>query len=104
MLFAVKSLVLFIIWSRCKNKNEKLFKEKQSFKILKIIGLIEIFNYFKNMVEENISQKFRLKKLDDTRYCFLEEMELNELMSKKYENACTTLNCSGLFLISASAT
>ena len=44
------------------------------------------------MVEENISQEFRLKNLDDTRYCFLEEMKLNELMSKKYENACTTLN------------
>ena len=44
------------------------------------------------MVEENISQEFRLKNLDNTRYHFLEEMKLNELMSKKYENACTTLN------------
>ena len=31
-------------------------------------------------------------------------MKLNKSMSKKYENACTTLNYSGHFLISASTT
>ena len=56
------------------------------------------------MVEENISQEFRLKNLDNTRYHFLEEMKLNELMSKKYENASTTLNYSGYFLILVSTT
>ena len=33
---------------------------------------MKIYNYFKNMVEENISQDFKLKNIDETRNCFLE--------------------------------
>ena len=33
-----KTLVLSIIWSKCKNEDEKLFKEEQSIEILKICG------------------------------------------------------------------
>ena len=44
------------------------------------------------MVEENISQEFRLKNLDETRNYFLKEIEQNELMSKKHKKVCTTLN------------
>ena len=36
-----KALVLSIICSKCINKNEKLFKEEESFEVLKILGLIE---------------------------------------------------------------
>ena len=36
-----KTLVLYIICSRCKNEDEEIFKEEKSIKILKIIGLIE---------------------------------------------------------------
>ena len=36
-----KALVLFIICSKCKNIDEKIFKEGESTEILKIIGLIE---------------------------------------------------------------
>ena len=36
-----KSLVLFIIWSTCKNEDEKIFKEEESIEILKILGLVE---------------------------------------------------------------
>ena len=35
-----KTLILSIICSKCKNENEKLFKEEDSMKILKILGLI----------------------------------------------------------------
>ena len=35
------------------------------------------------MGEENISQEFRLKNIDETRSYFLKEIEQNELMSKK---------------------
>ena len=35
------------------------------------------------MNEENISQKFRLKNADETRNCFIEEINQNELMNKK---------------------
>ena len=34
-------LVLSIIYSKCKTKDEKLFKEEESIEILKILGLIE---------------------------------------------------------------
>ena len=44
------------------------------------------------MVEENISQEFRLKTIDETRNYFLEEIKQNELMSKKHKKVCTTLN------------
>ena len=36
-----KRLVLSIIWSKCKNEDEKLFKEGNSIEILKVLGLIE---------------------------------------------------------------
>ena len=55
------------------------------------------------MAEENISQEFKLKNKDETRNYFLEEIEQNELMSKKHKNICTTLNYIEHFLILASA-
>ena len=48
------------------------------------------------MVEENISQEFRLKNY------FLEEIEQNELMSRKHKKVCTALNYIEDFLILAS--
>ena len=36
-----KRLVLSIICSKCKNEDEKLFKEVESIEISKILGLIE---------------------------------------------------------------
>ena len=36
-----KTLVLSIICSKCKNEDEKVFKEEESTEILKIFGLIE---------------------------------------------------------------
>ena len=37
------------------------------------------------MVEENISQEFRLKNIDETRNYFLEEIKQKKLMSKKHK-------------------
>ena len=54
------------------------------------------------MVEENISQEFRLKNIGGTRNYFLEEIEQNELMSRKHKKVCTTLNYIEHFLILAS--
>ena len=54
------------------------------------------------MAEENISQKFRLKNIDETRNYFLKEIEQNELMSKKQKRVCTTLNYIEHFLILSS--
>ena len=36
-----KTLVISIICSKCKNEDEKIFKEEESIEILKILGLIE---------------------------------------------------------------
>ena len=44
------------------------------------------------MVEENLSQEFRLKIIDETRSHFLKEIEQNESMSRKHRKVCTTLN------------
>ena len=38
--FLEKTLVLSIICSKCKNEDEKLFKEEELIEILKILGLI----------------------------------------------------------------
>ena len=54
------------------------------------------------MVEENISQEFRLKNIDETRNYLIEEINWNELMSKKHKKVCTTLNYIECFLILAS--
>ena len=54
------------------------------------------------MVKENISQEFRFKNIDETRNCFLEKINQNELMIKKHKNVSTTLNCIKHFLILAS--
>ena len=43
---------------------------------------LKIYNYLKNMVEENISQEFWLKNIDETRNYFLEEIQQNEMISK----------------------
>ena len=43
------------------------------------------------MSEENISQEFRLKDIDETRNYLIEEINQNKLMSKKYKGFCTTL-------------
>ena len=55
------------------------------------------------MVEENISKEFRLKNIDKTRNYFLEEIEQNELISKKHIKVCATLNYIEHFLILVSA-
>ena len=46
----------------------------------------------KNIAKENISQEFRLKNIDETRNYFIEEINQNDLMSKKHKKVSTTLN------------
>ena len=56
------------------------------------------------MAEENISQGFIFKIIDETRNYFLEEIEPNELISKKYKKVCTTLIYIEHLFITASTT
>ena len=44
------------------------------------------------MAEENVSQELRLKNIDETRNYLIEEINWNELMSKKIKNVLTALN------------
>ena len=40
------------------------------------------------MVEENISQQLRVRKIDETTNCFLEGIKNNYLVSKKHKSIC----------------
>ena len=51
------------------------------------------------MVEESISQDFRLKNIDEKRNFFLKEIEQNDLIIRKHKKVCTTLNYIEHFLI-----
>ena len=82
-----KTLVLSIVCSKCKNEDEKRFKEEESIEILKILVQLKIYHYLKNM-----SQHFRLKKIDKPRNYFLEEREQNEFMSSNHKKVCAILN------------
>ena len=44
------------------------------------------------MSEKNISQEFILKKIDETKNYFINEIIQNELMSKKYKKVYRDLN------------
>ena len=51
------------------------------------------------MVEENISQEFRLKNIDETRNYLIEKINQNELAGKKHKKVCTTLKYAEHFFI-----
>ena len=51
--------------------------------MIKYLIELKIYNYFENMVEENINQEIRLKNNDETRYYFVEEIDQSELMGNK---------------------
>ena len=55
------------------------------------------------MSEENISQEFRLKNIDEARIYLIEVKHQNELLNKKHRKSYTTLNYIEHFLILASA-
>ena len=62
------ALGLSIIYSKCRNENQ-------------LIEMLKIYNYFKNMSKENISQEFRLKEIDETNNYFIEEIKQDELIT-----------------------
>ena len=54
------------------------------------------------MSEENMSQEFRLKNIDETRNYLIDEIKQNELMNGKHKKVYTTRNYMEHFLILAS--
>ena len=55
------------------------------------------------MVEENISQEFISKNIDERRNYWIEEINRNELISKNHKKVCTALNYIENFPILGSA-
>ena len=81
----------------------KRFKEEESIKILKIIGLINnieknqnIWTCLKNVQNinnaSNINQEFRLKKIDEIKNHLIKEINRNELISKKHKKVFRVVN------------
>ena len=54
--------------------------------------LINIITSKRNITEENISQIFILKNIYETRNYFIQEINHNDLMSKKYKKVFAVLN------------
>ena len=73
-----------------------MFKEEEPIEILEIIVLVnnmEKCQYiYVIMPKKNINQEFRLKKTNETRNYLIEEINQNELMSKKHKEVCRVLN------------
>ena len=80
-------------------KIKNYLKKNTQLRYSKFLGQLKIYNYLKNMVEENISQEFRLKNNDEAKNYLIEEINQDELMSKKHEKFCTSLNYIEHFLI-----
>ena len=55
------------------------------------------------MAEENINLDYALKKIDETRKCFLVEIKQKDLMSKKHRRMCATSSYIEHLLIIVSA-
>ena len=55
-------------------KMKKYLKKKNQLRYQKLLVELKIYDHFKNMAEENISQELRLKQIDKTRNYFIEEM------------------------------
>ena len=55
------------------------------------------------MAEENISPEFRLKNINETRNYFIEEINQDDLMSRKHKKVCVALKYFKLLLILAFA-
>ena len=58
-----------------------------------------MYNYFKNVTEENMSHKFKLEKVHETRDYLFEKINQNELMSQKQNMVFRTINYIEHFLI-----
>ena len=55
----------------------------------------------KNIVEEDLSQEFMLKKIKQVKKYLIEEIDQNKLISDKHKKVCKTLNYIDHFLILA---
>ena len=57
--------LISIICGKCGSKGKRRFEKEESFKLFKVLALIKIYNYFKDVVEENISEELRQKNIEE---------------------------------------
>ena len=57
----VKHQYFLLFAGSARIKMKKYLKKQDQLRFKKFLVSLKIYNYFKNMVEENISQEFRLK-------------------------------------------
>ena len=87
-----KTLGLSTTCSKSGNNSDVIFKQEESIDILKILRLIDNINLLRAMIAMNI---FKLKKTDETRNYYNEEIKQNDLMSnkkKRFVQLWVTLN------------
>ena len=93
-----KTLVLSIICSKCKNKYGKLFKEEESIEILRILVLIKNIKPLWKYDWRKHKPRIYTENVSETRNYLIEEINRNELISKKPNEVCTALNYIEHFL------
>ena len=64
-------------------------KKKNQLSYYNIFVYLKIYDYLKSIVEEQKSQEYRLKNVDETQNCFLKEVEQMQLMSSKHKKVGT---------------
>ena len=69
-----------------------IYRIKYYSLFLSLSLLINIITSKRNITEENISQIFILKNIYETRNYFIQEINHNDLMSKKYKKVFAVLN------------
>ena len=59
-----------------------------------LLGYTNLFSSddYKDTMVKEVSLEFRLRKIDETRNCFLDEVKNNDLMSGKYKKTYKYLN------------
>ena len=55
-------------------KMKKYLQKKVQLRYLKFLVSLKIYNYFKNITEENLSREFKFKNIDKTRNYLMEEI------------------------------
>ena len=72
-----KTLLLSSICNKCGKEDEKIFKEEESIKIWKILGLINNIEKYQ-MKKGNINQEFRLKNIEERKKIFIRTKWIDE--------------------------
>ena len=90
-----KTSHLSIVYSNFDHEYKKIFNEKESIEILKILVLItniEEYRKICNHLWGKHRSRILLTNIDETRNHFIKEINQNELMSKKHKKLCRVLD------------